>query len=412
MQKLIDKYKELSLKYNNLCFKIKLDKEFFIIGIISNDGPIIYKFNNKFFDEFNVIELDNLNQFNTLQLASIKLLSSTDFNNVGYFIIEDYNKLYKYYGNQEIVNIPDYVTEILWDAFKNNAFIKEVNGKNVIYVNYYSFRNNPKLTTINMPHLVYLGNVLKVPNLRHYILSDRLKRFTNEDKNYEGSTICVNGTTYVFNDDLEKEFMKTYGIVKSNPKEQLQLVKIDENTKEFRSVNDSNENHTIIALSNIDRLFNTLPDSIKRIFYETNHVIWIVNELPNNDAGEYDKDNKVIFINRLEGQAFYHEIGHMIDLYLNSISSSIEFKQIYLSESKNIYKSNSEQTNNFYFKMIVQTEGFKHLTSDECEYFAESVNRYLSGDNTFKIDTPNTYEFIKNCIDNLDKKINATLELK
>ena len=47
MEELLSKFKELSIKYNNLCFKV-LEGDFFVVGIVSNDGPIIYKFDIKY----------------------------------------------------------------------------------------------------------------------------------------------------------------------------------------------------------------------------------------------------------------------------------------------------------------------------------------------------------------------------
>lgn len=403
MQEMLDIYKELSIKYKELCFKVK-NGNFFIIGIMTNSGPIVYKFDIKYFYDFNVCELDNLDYFNSLEEATAKLLNETDFSNVGYLVIKD-SKLYKYFGNEQVVNIPNNVHTILTNAFMNNDAITVVSGNGITDVHHYAFRNNKKLTTLSFPNLKWLANILNAPNLKNYTISDHMMGFINEDNDYSDSTINVNGTPYVFDDSLESEFMERVEVYKENPSEEIQLVKLSDGVRKFRSVHDENRNQTIAALSHLEGLFNNLPDIIKDIFYKTNHTIYVVNELP--DAGLYYVDENIILIHRTQVRyALYHEIGHMIDKYLEDISQTFDFKKIYYSEAHNLYKKNPM------IDIIMTKECREHLISTSTEYFAESVKRYLENDSTFQSECPNTYMFIKDSIEYLEKKNQATLKLK
>ena len=403
MQELLNLMKELSIKHRNICFKV-MNEDSFYVGIISNEKTYVCKFALKYYNDFDVDEYDSLKNFNNAEYATIESLSQTDFSNVGYFIING-NKLVKYIGNQKEVNIPNNVDTILYHAFKNNKHIEIVRGNNVKDIQHYAFIDNENLTTIDFPNLVWLGNVLRVPNLKHYTISDHLMGIINEDNDYSNSTINVNGTPYVFDDSLESEFMEKVEVLKENPYEQIQLVKLSDGIRSFRSVHDERRNSTIVALSNLDRKFNNLPDSVKDVFYKTGCIIYIVDQLP--DAGLYYVDKNIILVHRTQvNYALYHEIGHMIDKYLDNISSTYDFKRIYYSEAHKLYSRNSMID-------LIMSKGCKeHLTSTAEEYFAESVKRYLENDSSFQEECPNTYMFIKDSIEYLEKKNQTTLELK
>ena len=379
MQELLNLMKELSIKHRNICFKV-MNEDSFYVGIISNEKTYVCKFALKYYNDFNVDEYDSLKNFNNAEYATIESLSQTDFSNVGYFIING-NKLVKYIGNQKEVIIPNNVDTILYHAFKNNKHIEIVRGNNVKDIQHYAFIDNENLTTIDFPNLVWLGNVLRVPNLKHYTISDHLMGIINEDNDYSNSTVTVNGTPYVFDDSLESEFMEKVEVLKENPYEQIQLVKLSDGIRSFRSVHDERRNSTIVALSNLDRKFNNLPDSVKDVFYKTGCIIYIVDQLP--DAGLY-----------------------YVDKYLDNISSTYDFKRIYYSEAHKLYSGNSMID-------LIMSKGCKeHLTSTAEEYFAESVKRYLENDSSFQEECPNTYMFIKDSIEYLEKKNQTTLELK
>lgn len=403
MQELLNLMKELSIKHRNICFKV-MNEDSFYVGIISNEKTYVCKFALKYYNDFDVDEYDSLKNFNNAEYATIESLSQTDFSNVGYFIING-NKLVKYIGNQKEVIIPNNVDTILYHAFKNNKHIEIVRGNNVKDIQHYAFIDNENLTTIDFPNLVWLGNVLRVPNLKHYTISDHLMGIINEDNDYSNSTINVNGTPYVFDDSLESEFMEKVEVLKENPNEQIQVIKLSDGERRFRSVNDNHRNQTIAAISHAEGAFGNLPDVIKDVFYKTGCIIYIVDQLP--DAGLYYVDKNIILVHRTQvNYALYHEIGHMIDKYLDNISSTYDFKRIYYSEAHKLYSRNSMID-------LIMSKGCKeHLTSTAEEYFAESVKRYLENDSSFQEECPNTYMFIKDSIEYLEKKNQTTLELK
>ena len=403
MQELLNLMKELSIKHRNICFKV-MNEDSFYVGIISNEKTYVCKFALKYYNDFDVDEYDSLKNFNNAEYATIESLSQTDFSNVGYFIING-NKLVKYIGNQKEVIIPNNVDTILYHAFKNNKHIEIVRGNNVKDIQHYAFIDNENLTTIDFPNLVWLGNVLRVPNLKHYTISDHLMGIINEDNDYSNSTVTVNGTPYVFDDSLESEFMEKVEVLKENPYEQIQVIKLSDGERRFRSVNDNHRNQTIAAISHAEGAFGNLPDVIKDVFYKTGCIIYIVDQLP--DAGLYYVDKNIILVHRTQvNYALYHEIGHMIDKYLDNISSTYDFKRIYYSEAHKLYSRNSMID-------LIMSKGCKeHLTSTAEEYFAESVKRYLENDSSFQEECPNTYMFIKDSIEYLEKKNQTTLELK
>ena len=80
MKEILDKYLELSIIYKNLCYKVK-EENFFIIGIKYEDSLICYNFDIKYYNLFDVQELDNLNDFNKLERANLKLLINLNFDN-------------------------------------------------------------------------------------------------------------------------------------------------------------------------------------------------------------------------------------------------------------------------------------------------------------------------------------------
>ena len=403
MQELLNLMKELSIKHRNICFKV-MNEDSFYVGIISNEKTYVCKFALKYYNDFDVDEYDSLKNFNNAEYATIESLSQTDFSNVGYFIING-NKLVKYIGNQKEVIIPNNVDTILYHAFKNNKHIEIVRGNNVKDIQHYAFIDNENLTTIDFPNLVWLGNVLRVPNLKHYTISDHLMGIINEDNDYSNSIINVNGTPYVFDDSIESEFMEKVEVLKENPNEQIQVIKLSDGERRFRSVNDNHRNQTIAAISHAEGAFGNLPDVIKDVFYKTGCIIYIVDQLP--DAGLYYVDKNIILVHRTQvNYALYHEIGHMIDKYLDNISSTYDFKRIYYSEAHKLYSGNSMID-------LIMSKGCKeHLTSTAEEYFAESVKRYLENDSSFQEECPNTYMFIKDSIEYLEKKNQTTLELK
>lgn len=400
MNKIIQKYKELTHKYNSLCFKIKGDKKF-TLGIVSNNGPIIIELDNKYYDEFNVKKIYDINNFDNVIYADDSILNSTVFDNVSYFIIKD-NTLYDYYGNCETVIVPSNVLKIGYEAFRDNVFIKNVIAENATEIVHYAFRNNPNLKSLYIPNCIWIGNILNCPNLKEYTLSGFVNGFINEDNNYDNSIINVGLSSYFFDSSIEDEFMKKFNVIKENPNEQIQLVKISKNERLFRSVNNNKRNQTIIALANTERLFSSLPESIKEIFYTTSHELYIVDSLP--DAGWYIAEDKSIIL-REDGilLSFYHEIGHMIDAYLNNISSTEHFIRIYYMEANNLYKNCN---NSLRYKL------FEHCSKDEHEYFAESIQRYLKKDESFITDCPNTFIFIKEILEELENKYNCNYLLK
>ncbi len=400
MNKLIQKYKELTNKYNYLCFKIKGDKKF-TLGIVSNNGPIIIELDNKYYDMFNVKRVYDLNNFDNIIPANKSVLDLTNFDNVSYFIIRN-NTLYDYYGNLETVIVPNTVLKIGYEAFKDNIFIKNVIAENTTEIVHYAFRNNPNLMSLYVPNCTWIGNILNCPNLKDYTLSGFICGFINEDNKYENSTITIGMTSYTFDSSIEEEFMKKFSVIKDNPNEQIQLVKLSKNERLFRSVNNDKRNQTIIALANTERLFSSLPDTIKDIFYMTNHELYIVDCLP--EAGWYIEEDKSIIL-REDGilLSFYHEFGHMIDAYLNHISSTEDFIRIYKMEANNLYKSDNSSLR---YKL------FDHCTKDEHEYFAESIQRYLRKDESFLLDCPNTYNFIKEIFKELENNHNYNYLLK
>ena len=399
MENILNKYLELSKDYNYLCFKIK-KYDYFIIGIFSNNGPIINKLDLKYYDLFNVEELSDLKYFNELTANNKKLLYETDFNNVSYFMTNN-NNLIKYYGNAENVIIPNNIKNIYSEAFKDNIFIKSVTGLNVEETSNYTFKNNINLEKIIFPKCTYFGAIENSPNLRELTLSDNLFAFYNKNNNFKNIRFNVNDSTYEFDSNLDKEL---YNKFNSKPYSKLELSKISKETRKYKCFTHNDMVSTITGLYQSEYYFNNLPVQVQNIFYETNHSIYVVKDYP--DAGGYLPFYNTIILNNSSLEfSFYHEIGHMLDFNLANLSNTEDFITLYNLESKNLYT----QTKGI--KELFSIESKNHFKSSKEEYFAECFQRYMENDYYFKLECPSTYEYFNNLIHSLkeDYSLKKTL---
>lgn len=400
MKELIDRYRYLEKNYNYLCFKCIVG-EYNIIYVYSNQGIIALEVKKEVYDSFNVSEENYLKYASSLESATINKLDSITFDNVEYFIIDGDN-LKKYIGNRSNVVIPNNVKVIETNAFKDNSFIESVSGENVSDVYHYAFRNNDRLKRIAFPNMQYLHNIYNCPNLKEYVLSNKLTSFSNEDNNFNGSSITISGKenhTYKFDDSLESELFKKINGRKSNPFEEVQIVKLNKNDRKFRTIREIPFNYLITSLSNIDRMYESLPESVKYIIENNDYDIYLVSGL--DSAGVFVNELNLIMYDEHQFMfCFYHEIGHLLDFYLNRISSSSSFIEIFNIEKDNLYKKSKTRK-----KIFFGENQFDHFVSTPVEFFAECFQRYMVNDEDFKNECPLSYEYIDNLINNLEYEL-------
>lgn len=142
--------------------------------------------------------------------------------------------------------------------------------------------------------------------------------------------------------------------------------------------------------------YDKLPENVKELVKEEKYKIYVVDELKSNNA-EYItlgrtysafRIIKISNINLRVERTTLHEYGHVIDdkLAIRFVSESKEFKDIYLNEKEN----------------FAVDDNHEYFTSSELEYFASAFAEYILDPERLKENTPRTYEFMENCINNLN----------
>lgn len=141
--------------------------------------------------------------------------------------------------------------------------------------------------------------------------------------------------------------------------------------------------------------YDKLPENIKDMLEEEKYEIYVVDELSSDMEGYITLGRtyfgfRVIQISNIDlyvERTTLHEVGHVIDdeLAVKYISNSDEFKDIYLDEKDDFQVSNNHE----------------YFTSSELEYFASAFAEYMINPDRLKTFTPRTYEFIKNCVNNI-----------
>lgn len=143
-------------------------------------------------------------------------------------------------------------------------------------------------------------------------------------------------------------------------------------------------------------IVNHVPEKILNDFYNEEFSINYTNQkqglITKESSGNFNANRKKIFIRTDYIDAngidiiLLHELGHYVDYKLDYVSKSEEFKTICEEEVKNMWKYNE-----FY--------------SSSEQYFAQSFAYYIYQDvsseyKSMMVNTPRTYEYIKNCIEN------------
>ena len=141
--------------------------------------------------------------------------------------------------------------------------------------------------------------------------------------------------------------------------------------------------------------YDKLPEKVKELVEEENYKIYVVDELESDIDGYITlgktyfgfKTIKISNIDLYVERTTLHEYGHVLDdeLAIRFISESEEFMDIYLSEKEN----------------FAVDDNHEYFTSTELEYFASAFAEYILNPERLKENTPRTYEFIENCINNL-----------
>lgn len=120
-------------------------------------------------------------------------------------------------------------------------------------------------------------------------------------------------------------------------------------------------------------------------------------------------DIKVVVLNvenALYRDSIYHEIGHIVDNSMETISESEEFLQIYEKECSAFKEHISA------YKIYREIDGVMYLceasgsycVSTPAEYFAEAFNRYYINSTSMKDYCPETYAFMDELVKSLKKQ--------
>ena len=175
------------------------------------------------------------------------------------------------------------------------------------------------------------------------------------------------------------------------------------NKQNNNDYNDNNANTTnnskeieYVQDNNIKQAYNNLPTSVKQLFKDINCEIKEVNvvSIPGavgafSAGGSYGhptieirKNNKYITY------TVYHEFGHMLDYGYNYKYESKE------NEFYNIYLDERAEFRTDY--------NYQYAISEVEEYFASSFAEYIINPQRLKSNTPRTYNYIVNTINNIE----------
>lgn len=136
-------------------------------------------------------------------------------------------------------------------------------------------------------------------------------------------------------------------------------------------------------ISEVEQLYNRLPDNVKASFEEGNWQIVVCKDIAvDTSSGKTKGSLKIIKIEEEHADCFYHEIGHFIDINNNDASTTIVFQAI-------VEKEIEKAKNIIDYKYVINN---KHL---EREYFAECTKAYFVCPDSLKRNCPRTYSFIK-----------------
>lgn len=408
---LMNKYYELSSKYPTLCFKFKLKDEklkilnVFILGIVTNDGPICFKVDYSLYNVFNVRELYENYEFSSYIKGDINLPDVLKLENVSYFDIND-DKLYNYFGNVEEVVIPDKVRVIMNNCFKNNNKIRYVKGDNVEQIYHYAFRNNSNLEKLEFKRTTTLSNLLNVPNLKEIIVGNNLSRIHIEDVISEKLKIVINNGIneheYIFDCNLDKKFLEqTSAIIEDGG--EISLAMINGNVRRYRFIKKDSYDHyndDIVGICKFEKFFFELPDFLKQILQNYNYTFCVLKNFSYSGICLHDIKMLIFDMNNIN-ISFFHEIGHAIDFCLEKISECDIFKKIFNEEKEFLYSNTNNRK-----MMFLYDRFFKHIVESEEEFFAESFQRYFEKDEYFYKECPKAYNFINNLMHQLNNNLN------
>lgn len=401
---LIKKYNELSKKYPNLCFKYKIRDEsynplnYFLLGIVTNNGPICFKVDNSLYDDFGVKELYEVYDSFFEANENIHSLDNLNLENVSYFAIKD-GELYYYFGNEENINIPTHVKTIRSNCFNLNDKIKYVKGDSVEVIMHYAFRNNCSLEKLEFKRAITISNLLNVPNLKEIVVGTSLSTIIIEDDISKKLSFVISHETkehkYTFDCNLEEKFLIQAAATKENDT-QNSIVMIKGNNKKFRFVKKDRfdkYNGNFISICKFEKLFDKLPELLKQILQE--YTFCIIENF--EYGGMYIHEAKMLIFDMDNfAISFFHEIGHAFDFFLEKISNTESFKNIYQEEKDALYSKTHNR------KMLFLSSQFlKHTIESEEEFFAEAFQRYFENDNDFYTECPKTYNFIQNLLQEL-----------
>lgn len=198
--------------------------------------------------------------------------------------------------------------------------------------------------------------------------------------------ICVFSYGY-YNSDEQTLILKDYSNIEDN----------------FYTDNSTDAN--IEAINRMDAFISSLSTNVAKVFSK-DWVFIVTDNIPINDANQTNSENIIINgashwrtrtvfilsdwdIKRLN-VVFVHELGHCFDYEFGSLSSTDEFKNIYL-----LYKDT-------YVEQIRYSPE-KYAASSESEFFATLFKEYFISPHSLKLQAPEAYDYI----DTIYKKVSG-----
>ena len=222
---------------------------------------------------------------------------------------------------------------------------------------------------------------------------DNLKKENEQLKNDNAE---LQNKINTLNNEIEQ--LKNDNKTIRNKNERLQ----NEQQKTNNTDNTNTDNEVShIQNEGIKEAYNNLPESVKKLFKDTDCTITEVTSIDDvyipgfgNAAGVFRggyssyPQIEIVYNARYIQNVTYHEFGHLLDYGYNTEyeSEDDEFMNIYYAERSN-------------FK---NDYNYEYAVSNSTEYFAEAFAEYMKNPQQLKDNTPRTYNYIVNTINNIE----------
>ena len=206
----------------------------------------------------------------------------------------------------------------------------------------------------------------------------------------------TSSNTYILKGDLDKATTKAEA--KNVQSDTAVVVLNDSNSDEYSNRVEANGNVSQENIILANKYWNMIPYNVRKRFVNEGWHIYVTDQnlaqtfysgVYNMVAGVTIYEPKTIYIENRKSAinvSVIHEVGHAVDCMLGFVSSSGDFNNIYNSEVLGFVE--------------VDADDPEHAKGSAIEYFAESFNQSILYPGSCSKNSPMTYNYIVNIINN------------